>query len=132
MLFKIKVIKQISYFFLVKLCKKYLSLCFIVSQPFLCHQHLCCVAYRDCFVIQFCGVIVVVCWRRRQQRRLWSSHFVFWTVSQKWHFRFNSNLACGCKCLSGCAVKFGDLKLPQDTYIEFKFFSFPDNISKMA
>ena len=30
---------------------------------FLCHQHLCCVAYRDCFVIQFCGVGVVVCRR---------------------------------------------------------------------
>ena len=28
---------------------------------FLCHQHLCCVAYRDCFVIQFCGVSVVCC-----------------------------------------------------------------------
>ena len=24
---------------------------------FLCHQHLCCVAYRDHFVIQFCGVV---------------------------------------------------------------------------
>ena len=23
---------------------------------FLCHQHLCCVACRDCFVISFCGV----------------------------------------------------------------------------
>ena len=27
---------------------------------FLCHQHLCCVAYRDCFIIQFCGVVAVV------------------------------------------------------------------------
>ena len=25
-------------------------------RHFLCHQHLCCVAYRDCFVISFCGV----------------------------------------------------------------------------
>ena len=28
----------------------------IFRAKFLCHQHLCCVAYRDCFVIQFCGV----------------------------------------------------------------------------
>ena len=29
----------------------------------LCHQHLCRVAYRDRFVIQFCGVGVIVCRR---------------------------------------------------------------------
>ena len=29
-----------------------------LSLIFLCHQHLCCVAYRDCFIIQFCGVVV--------------------------------------------------------------------------
>ena len=64
----------------------------------LCHQHLCCVAYRDRFVIQICGVgIVVVC------RRL-SSHFVFRTVSQKWLVRFKSNLAYGCNWSWGCAV----------------------------
>ena len=28
-----------------------------LSREFLCHQHLCCVACRDCFVISFCGVI---------------------------------------------------------------------------
>ena len=57
------------------------------SVYFLCHQHLCCVAYRDCFVIQFCGVSVVciVC-----------RHTVFRTVSKKWLVRFNSNLAYGC------------------------------------
>ena len=27
------------------------------TLPFLCHQHLFCVAYRDCFVISFCGVV---------------------------------------------------------------------------
>ena len=31
----------------------------MLVYQFLCHQHLCCVAYRDCFVIQFCGVVVV-------------------------------------------------------------------------
>ena len=28
----------------------------ISDAIFLCHQHLCCVSYRDCFVIQFYGV----------------------------------------------------------------------------
>ena len=31
-----------------------------MTYLFLCHQHLCCVAYRDRFVIQICGVGVVV------------------------------------------------------------------------
>ena len=31
---------------------------------FLCHQHLSCVAYRDRFVIQICGVVGVVVCRR--------------------------------------------------------------------
>ena len=30
----------------------------IADTQFLCHQHLCCVAYRDRFVIQICGVVV--------------------------------------------------------------------------
>ena len=36
---------------------------------FLCHQHLCCLAYRDCFVISFCGIVC-------QRRRLSLSHFL--------------------------------------------------------
>ena len=36
------------------------------AVQFLCHQHLCCVAYRDRFIIQFCGIgvgVVGVCRR---------------------------------------------------------------------
>ena len=29
-------------------------------EHLLCHQHLCCVTYRDCFVTSFCVVSVVV------------------------------------------------------------------------
>ena len=40
----------------------FLSYLFHLDGPcsFLCHQHLCCVAYTDCFVISFCGVGVVI------------------------------------------------------------------------
>ena len=58
----------------------------------LCHQHLCCVAYRDSFIISFCSVSVS------------SSHFLFHTVSQKWLDKLNSKLACGCNWSSCCAV----------------------------
>ena len=38
--------------------KASLKSCF-TKLPLLCHQYLLCVAYRDCFVIQFCGVGIV-------------------------------------------------------------------------
>ena len=50
---------------------------------FLCHQHLCCVAYRDCFVIQFCG-IVIVC----RRHTLYSGQYLKTGMSdliQIWH-----------------------------------------------
>ena len=31
----------------------------LIEKAFLCHQHLCCMAYRDCFVISFRGVVGV-------------------------------------------------------------------------
>ena len=33
----------------------------LFSKIFLCHQHLCCMAYRDYFFIQFCGIGGVIC-----------------------------------------------------------------------
>ena len=70
----------------------------------LCHQHSCCVAYRDCFVILFCGVGIVI------------TLCILDSIS-KWFVRFNSNLACGCHSSSSCALWEGDLKLPVVTYL---------------
>ena len=47
----------------------------------LCHQHLCCVAYRDCFVIQFCGIV-------RRRHTLYSGQYLKNGLSdfiQIWH-----------------------------------------------
>ena len=48
----------------------------------LCHQHLCCMAYRDCFVIQFCGIVVCL------RHTLYSGQYLKNGVSdliQIWH-----------------------------------------------
>ena len=52
----------------------------------LCHQLLCCVAYRDCFVIPFCGVVCVVVICRRHT--LYSGQYLKngWSdLIQIWH-----------------------------------------------
>ena len=55
-----------------------------LRMPVLCHQHLCCVAYRDCFVISFCGVVVSVC----RHHTFYSGQYLkngFSDLIQIWH-----------------------------------------------
>ena len=43
---------------IVRKLLKYNLICLdLITCLFLCHQHLCCVVYRDCFIISFYGVV---------------------------------------------------------------------------
>ena len=56
----------------------------IESFQLLCHQHLCCVAYRDRFVIQICGIGVVVCRRHTLYSRQYLKNGLS-DLIQIWH-----------------------------------------------
>ena len=56
------------------LCQVFSLFCKKYEWQFLCHQHLCCMAYRDCFVPLFCS-IGVICHHTLYSAQYLKNHF---------------------------------------------------------